>query len=151
MIANRIGIKSFAESHRVKIRQDSCGDLVISGKQHTDDMPVQIEYCSHIFDCEDGHHLGVCLMFAPSGDGKSGKSAKWVNARKKLIAAGFTIHQDGDAEGIALFDPSNNAQAKLALRLAGVKTRRQLAPEEAAAVAARLAAARAAKAIQALV
>jgi hypothetical protein len=39
--------------------------------------------------------------------GGSGKSAKWVNARKKLIAAGFTIRQNGDAEGTALFNPED--------------------------------------------
>jgi hypothetical protein len=35
---------------------------------------------------------------------------------------GCVIRQDGDTEGCATFDPTNEAQSKLALRLARVKT-----------------------------
>ena len=143
--------KEFASAYKVRAKQDGCGDLIILGKRFAKDMPDRVEYHSHVFDYEDGEHFGVCLMFAPSGDGTSGKSAKWTYAKQKLMAAGFTIRQDGDAEGIGLFDPANQAQARLALRLAEVKTRRPLSPEKAEALAARLQAARAAKQAQPVV
>ena len=73
------------------------------------------------------------------------KSPKWANARKKLVNAGFAIKQDGDAEGIALFDPEHKAQARLALKLAGIRTR-ELSPERKVALAAQLIAARAKRA-----
>ncbi len=129
-------IKTFAEKHRVKIQRDSCNDQIIAGKQFFKDMPhwERTEYRSHVFDYEDGEHFGVCLMFAPP--------KKWGNARRKLEAAGFAIRQNGDTEGIGLFDPKNSQQAKLALKVAGVKTRRALTPERRQAMSEILAQAR---------
>ena len=83
-------------------------------------------------------------MFPVEGH-EAGKSAKWVHARKKLINAGFTLKQNGDAQGVMLFNPEDKAQAKLALKLAGIRTR-QLSPERKAALAAQLMAARAKRA-----
>ena len=139
-------IKAFASTHNVRTKHDGCGDIIIPGKQFATDMPKRLEYRSHVFDYQDGQHFALCLMFAAAGD--SGKSAKWTYAKHKLTAAGFSICQDGEAEGIALFDPANKAQARLALRLAGVKTRRTMSPEKAHALALRLQAARVAKASQ---
>lgn len=45
------------------------------------------------------------------------------------MAAGFTLLQDGDAEGAAAFDPLNAEQVRLAVKLAGVKTRRCVSEE----------------------
>lgn len=136
-------IKAFASTYKVRTKQDGCGDPIIPGKQFATDMPDRLEYRSHVFDYQDGQHFALCLMFAPSGH--SGKSAKWTYAKQKLIAAGFAVRQDGEAEGIALFDPTDKVQARLAVRLAGIKTRRPLSPEKAVALATRLQAARAAK------
>jgi len=63
-------------------------------------------------------------------------------AKKKLVAAGFEIRQDGDCEGSALFDPHDREQVKLALKLAGIRTRRELSPEKKAILVARLTAGR---------
>ncbi len=82
--------------------------------------------------------FAVLLMFPVDGS----KSPKWANARKKLVNAGFAIKQDGDAEGVLLFDPTDKSQARLALKLAGIRTR-QLSPERRATLAAQLIAARA--------
>ncbi len=132
-------IKTFAESHRVRTRHDSCGDTIIPGKRYAPatETPDRVENRSHVFEYEDGEHFGVCLMFATA--------RKWGSAKRKLDAAGFSLRQDGDTEGIALFDPRDEAQARLALKLAGVKTRRELSPERREAQARLLAAVRAAK------
>ena len=126
-----MNIKQFADCYKVKIRRDSWDDPIIPGKQFCKDMPERVEYRSHVFDNEDGTNFGVCLMFT--------SARKWGNARRTLQAANFTIRQNGETEGIGLFNPADKAQAKLALKVAGVKNRRQLSPEQRALLANRLA------------
>jgi hypothetical protein len=88
----------FADQYRARTRQNECGETIIPGKLWKEQP-------------KDGR-----LTFPVDNDkeiGGSGKSAKWVNARKKLVAAGFTIRQNGDAEeGTALFNPEDKAQAR---------------------------------------
>jgi len=127
-------IEQFADKYHVRTRKDECGDTYIPG------TPWDERYGHQIYEHGDGR-FAVLLMF-PADDSKS---AKWSHARKKLTNAGFAIKQDGDAEGIALFDPEQKAQAKLALKLAGIHTR-QLSPERRAVLAAQLVTARAKKA-----
>ena len=148
-----MNIAIFAEKYRVKTRRDECGDTVILGKRWKEqpesrDMDPgrrgKLQYGHQIFECGDGR-LGLWLMFYVDNGreiGGSGKTAKWPNAKKKLIAAGFTVIRDGDAEGIAVFDPENNDQARLALKLAGVRVRRRLSEEQRKLVADRLMVAR---------
>lgn len=135
-------IEQFAQKYRARTRTED-GETFIPGTQW------DMEHYGHQIYEHDADRLALLLMFPVEAEaheiGGSGKSAKWVHARKKLINAGFTLKQDGDAEGVALFDPEYKAQAKLALKLAGVRTR-QLSPERKAALAAQLAAARAKRA-----
>lgn len=56
------------------------------------------------------------------GNFKSAK--KWNNARRILQSHGFTIMQNGDREGSAIFDPRSPSQSKVACRIIGVKKRR---------------------------
>ena len=72
--------------------------------------------------------LGVYVEYATA--------KKWNYARRAMQAAGFTIRQDAEREGIAVFDPTNKTQVKLALRVARVKTRRQVTPAQLAVLAA---------------
>jgi hypothetical protein len=44
---------------------------------------------------------------------------KWTNAKKKLLAAGFTVRQNGDTEGTALFNPEDKSQARFAFKITG--------------------------------
>lgn len=98
--------QAFAERHRLKVRRDEDNELIISGKR------------GHIYDHGDGQQFG--LMFMP------GRPRLWANARRKLEAPGFLVWQDGDEEGSALFDPSNAAQVRLALKVVGVKRKRNV-------------------------
>lgn len=138
----------FAEQYRARTRQNECGETIIPGKLWKEQPKAGRMYGHQIYEHGNGQ-FGLLLMFPVEEIpeiGGSGKSAKWVNARRKLIAAGFTIRQNGDAEGTALFNPEDKAQARFGLKLAGVKTRRQLSPERRAALACQLEVARAKKA-----
>ncbi len=125
-------IEQFAQKHHARTRDES-GETYIPGTPWPDGR-----YGHQIYEHGNGR-LALLLMFPVDG---GSKSAKWVNARKKLLNAGFTIKQDGDAEGVMLFNPEDKTQARLALKLAGIRTR-QLSAERKAALALQLAAARA--------
>lgn len=92
-------------------KRDSSGDEVIPGWQEANDMPSRPDYGHHIYDNGNGM-FGVCLMFL--------NRLSWTTVKRKLEAAGFTVRQDGDTEGTALFNPTDGRQARLALSLAMV-------------------------------
>jgi hypothetical protein len=140
-------IHEFAEQYHVRTRKDECGEAVIQGKLWKSQPKLGRMYGHHVLEYGDGR-FGVLMMFHVNNRreiGGSGKSAKWTFARQKLIQAGFTIRQDGDAEGIGLFDPENKTQSRFALKIAGCRLRRKLSPEQAQVLAVRLAVARAAR------
>lgn len=107
-------IKDFAERYKVKLRKDECGDFITPGKQHRD-----ADGQSDIFDGYDNGMLGVALLF--------GSARKWGSVRRRLQSEGFTLRQEGDTEGIMTFDPTNGKQSRLAIKMAGVRTKRQMA------------------------
>lgn len=151
MTTQHITLENFAAKYDVRIRKDECGDATIFGRPwkkqpvprftaHRSDRDYH--YGHQIYDNGDGR-FGLMLMFD--------RPAKWTYAEAKLQAAGFTIKQSGASngvppkydrfgEGIALFDPENEAQARLALKLAGVRFRRhlKLTLEQRTAIARRL-------------
>jgi hypothetical protein len=85
-------LQSFAASHNVKTTRDECGGLIVRGKVGHEGYA-------------DGR-LGVCIMHSTA--------KKWGDACRMMLAAGMTIRQNGDTEGVATFDPINQDQAKLA-------------------------------------
>ena len=119
-----MNLTTFAEQHRVKVTKDSCGDPIIQGKAHPD---------ANISE-HDGGMLAMCFM----GD----STGRFRNVRKACLAAGFRLVQEGDSEGIFVFDPSDKAQAKLAIKSARVRVKRQMTPEQVAVLSNRLAIAR---------
>jgi hypothetical protein len=130
-------LKTFAERYRLRLTKDECDDLVVWGRP---DRTNIFEYAL------DGSRFGV--MFTTDGnmfttDGKKPPRTELFNKfRSACLAAGMTPLQTGDAEGTFTFDPADDAQAKAAIKVARAKTRRRVTPEQAAAGAARLAAAR---------
>ena len=119
-------IEKFAEKHRLRVSNDECGDLVISGsKRH------------QIFDNGDGR-LGVLLVFS--------SPKKWNNRRKLMTAAGFEPRQDARTEGTALFNPGDHEQSELAMKIIGARPKLALTPEQKRARSARLEAYRRGKA-----
>lgn len=120
----RMNLHEFAERYGISLRRihrDGCGDLVINGWTDSQEVGDQI------FDGYAGGLFGVCLM--PS------KVRSWALSRKKLRAAGFTIRQDGENEGIASFDPADEKQARLAMRLAHVHRRKKASRSQIEALA----------------
>ena len=102
-------LKQFAEHYRLKIRQGEDGEPVILGK------------FGHLYE----HNQELFgLMFIPPE--KVGTDKRWGYAKRKFETRDFVIWQDGDYEGSALFDPANRSQARLALKVAGIKRKRRV-------------------------
>lgn len=112
-------INEFAGKYGVKVKRDECNDAVVIGKR------------GNVFDGFNGGRLGVCLLFATAH--------KWNRVRTALQASGFAVRQNGHTEGCATFDPSNKEQARLVLKVVGVRTQRQAIAPSAAQLAARAA------------
>jgi len=117
-------VQHFAASHRVRTKRDECGELIIPGK------------AGHVYEYGPAV-FGVLLMLETA--------RQWNSARRRLEATGFRTYQCGDSEGAALFDANNHEQARLALKMARVKQRRKLTPEQRQVAASRLKTARESK------
>ena len=119
-------VEQFAETYYGRTRRDECGETIIPSKRG-----------HQIYEHGDGR-FGVLLMFDTPG--------QWTNAKKKLLAAGFAVRQNGDTEGTALFNPEDKTQARFAFKITGARIRRQLSPEKREELARRLQSARGQKA-----
>lgn len=108
-IAGNTEVKHFADTYRVRARRDECGELIFPGR------------IGHVYEHGAGK-FGVYLSCATK--------RAWSSAKRTLIAGGFTIHQNGDMEGTALFDFENEQQARLALEIARVRKRRVVTAEQ---------------------
>lgn len=104
---------TFAEHSRLKVKRDDCGDAIIPGKN------------GHIYEYNDTE-LGVMFMpvrWCPR---------TWGNFKRAAATAGMTLRQNGDTEGCLSFEPNNKEQAKLAMKIAKVRPKRQRTPEQVA-------------------
>ena len=118
-------IQDFATRYRLHTRLDDDQTTIVPGKY------------GHIFEYDD-NVLGVMIMlqprlkFPPFGQPQPPikKPQYWGFQRRAFLHAGFTITQDGSYEGCATFDPQNPSQAKIAIKSAGVKSRRIPSPIE---------------------
>ncbi len=106
-------IQQFAEKHRLKITRDTCGDAIIQGRLYKD---------ANISE-HDAGKLCMCWLT------KESRTAKFNSVKRECLVAGMTIAQEGDNEAIFLFEPQNDAQAKLAIKSIRAKVKRVLSPE----------------------
>ncbi|MGA8222478.1 MAG: hypothetical protein WB780_12555 [Candidatus Acidiferrales bacterium] len=105
-------LAEFAEQYRLRVKHDECGDLVIRGK------------FEHLCELDSGR-FGIVLE-APANNARTDKT---IRARKRrAIAAGFRLRQKGESEAILLFDPGDQKQTALAVRIIHAKKKRQAAP-----------------------
>ena len=111
-----MSLNNFAATHHLRLKRDQCGDTFIPGTS------------GHIFD---GYNSGLGVYVSPCS------VRGWTFARRAMESAGMTIRQNGDDEGIAVFDPTNAEQARLAIRLTHARVRRMPAPPTSAQLAAR--------------
>src|SRR2546426_11438739 len=97
-------------------------------------MPKRVEYACHVYDHGDGQRFGLLLLLKTK--------QQWTHAKKQLVTAGFTVKQNAETEGTALFNPEDAGQVRLAFKLARIRVRRELSPERRQALAAQLGASR---------
>ena len=116
-----VHIEQFAEQHRVRVTKDECGDPIIRGR--VDESNIY-EYCPT--------ELGVAFLTSAK---KSPRTLLWNKFQSACLGAGMTLRQQGDAEGCFSFDPTNETQAKIALKGIRVRFKKQLSPEHRAALA----------------
>ena len=103
-------IIAFAEKYRLRVRRDECGDPIVVGK------------LGELYQHDDGL-VGLVLM-SPNGDDP--KLDNTLRSRmRKALREGLELVQQGDYESSLLFNPQDHAQAKLAIRLVGVKPKRR--------------------------
>lgn len=104
--------EDFAAAYHLITKRDSCGEpLIVPGN------PRRSEDISHIYQ-HSADTLGLTLLFDTP--------LLWNNAKKKLTGLGFTVHQDGETEGVLLFSPKNDIQVAAAIKVAGLKRHRNV-------------------------
>jgi|SRR5262245_1116518 len=105
---------NFVKRYRLRIALDDCHDRIVKGR------------FGHIYTHGSGL-LGL-LFEARAADLALDNT---VRARRRAaLRAGFQRHQWGDAEAILLFDPANDTQARLAIKLIAAKRKRVSSPAQ---------------------
>ena len=94
-------LEAFASKYKLKLKrsQDDDGALLINGKS------------GQIYEYSDSE---LRVSFTPG-----------LDKDRRGVAAGMILRQNGDSDGSLSFDPENREQAKLAIKIAGVKVKRQ--------------------------
>jgi len=113
-------LQKFAEKYCLKVKCDDCGEKIMPGRT------------GQIY--EFGEVLAVLFMPDPRGKGKP-TTRKWSKQKRALIAAGCEIVQDGDGEGAAIFNPLDEKQSALAIRIAGCRRKRVASAAQLASLA----------------
>ena len=108
-------IAQFAQAHRLAMRRDACGDLIIVGKAIR-----RPEDESNICEALNGR-LGLNLMLD--------SARHWNSTKRRLIGAGMILERDGEYEGSFSFDPNDPVQALLAIREGRVHRRKVFSPQ----------------------
>ena len=106
-------IHTFAQQNRLPTSRESDGTRVIRGQAGC-----------HLYEYSDSE-LGLIVL----SDAKDARPRRWAGIRKKCLAVGMTLRQNGDDEGALSFDPNNRKQARLAIKVSGARPKRQLSPE----------------------
>jgi hypothetical protein len=135
-----LNIQEFAKQYRLRLNDKKLAERYrLSWAEDVVPGPY-----GEIADMGDRGLLRLRLLAVP----RSAVMSKALLARRRrALEAGFAIKWKGDAETILYFDPSNQAQAALAIELVGARRRKviNLTPDKRQALADRLAVARAAK------
>jgi hypothetical protein len=122
-------LSDFAAKYRLKVAADSCGDPII---------PCQLSKDSNISDYGDTE---LAISWITDGN-KPSRTGLWNRTKLKCLAAGMRLSQEGDSEGVFVFDPADAVQAKLAIKSVKARAKRKMTPERRAALALTLAKAR---------
>jgi hypothetical protein len=108
-------ITDFATQHRLKTKHDKGDDTtIIPGK------------AGQLYEYSDKEFAVIYILPAT----KPARPRVWNRMRDLCVAAGMVLRQHGDAEGALSFNPENREQVKLAIKLAGVKRKRQMSEKQ---------------------
>jgi hypothetical protein len=107
-------IHTFAQQHRLPTSRD------------IDDMTTVIRGRAgcHLYEYSDSE-LGLMVL----SDATNARPRRWAGIRKNCLEAGMMLRQNGDDEGALSFDPKNQQQARLAIKVTGARPKRRLSPE----------------------
>jgi hypothetical protein len=105
MMGSPTTLAGFAERYRLRMNRDECHDTIVRGK------------LGHL-SAHDARWFGIVLE-APANSTSLDNTLR--SRKRRAIAAGFLLHQEGDFEAIVLFDPTDTKQARLAIRLIHAK------------------------------
>ena len=107
-----MNIAKFAAKYRLKSQTDKADDtVIIPGKT------------GHIYEYGDDL-LGVIFV------GSIPRARLWKSLLKHCLAAGMELRQNGDAEGALSFQADSPEQARLAIKMAGIRRKRRVSPEQ---------------------
>lgn len=116
-------IQSFASKCRLRTSIDVLGETICAARKGG----------SHIYE-HSVMRMGV--VFCPDPHSKKPPTVRqWNKCRDEMKAAGFVIQLDCYGEGVGLFDPTNESQVKIALKVARIRPKRLLSPEHLAVLA----------------
>jgi hypothetical protein len=116
-------LQQFVAHHRVRLNRDECHDAIVRGK------------LGHLYE----HAAGQFGIVLEAQANSASLDTTLRVRRRRAIAAGFFLHQEGDSEAILLFDSDDAKQSALAIRLIHAKRIRQAAPPTDAQLRARAA------------
>lgn len=122
-----MNITEFALRYSLKVKKDSCDDLIIPGRKHKG-VKERRENTQHVYEAN-----GVFFVYMSFPT-----KARWRSAQRRLLAAGLLLCINDDVEGTFTFDPTNEAQVKAMLKLTGIRVKRVLDPVKAAEMLERL-------------
>ena len=111
-MGSRNTLKGFAEQHRLRMNSDECHDAMVRGK------------VGHLF-AHDAGWFGIVLE-APANSTFLDNTLR--SRKRRAIAAGLLLRQEGDFEAILLFEPTDAKQARLAIRLIQAKKIKKAPP-----------------------
>jgi hypothetical protein len=104
-------LREFGQQHRLRVR-----------RSRQDDTDTIIGKHGEIYDFDEDK-LAVMVLPDPPRRGL------WVRCRAKFLALGMTVIQNGDQEGAATFDPTNQQRAKAAIQAIRARRVQKLSPE----------------------
>jgi hypothetical protein len=105
-------IRRFAKRWRLRVQRQSDNELVVAGR------------FGHIYKHGSEPDIFGLVLEAPADNTKLDKTL--LSRKRRALQGGFRAHVEGDVESILLFDASDTALAKLAIKLVGARQKRQI-------------------------
>lgn len=105
-------LQTFGLKYRLRVESDSCDASVIFGSR------------GNLYEYGPSE-LGLMIL---SPDNEPNPRL-WALVKKSCLEAGMILRQNGDGEGAFSFDCENRNQAKLAIKLTGVRPKKQISAE----------------------